>query len=55
MKIVSCPKCGAPAPAGGWPIWVILVAIFLFPFGLFAFLAGREPSVCPSCHFVWQG
>ncbi len=54
MSILTCPRCGAPAPRGGIKIWVILVAIFLFPFGLFAFFADREPTVCPSCHFVWQ-
>ena len=54
MAIVICPRCGAPAPRGSIKIWVILVAIFLFPFGLLALLANREPAVCPTCHNVWQ-
>jgi DNA-directed RNA polymerase subunit RPC12/RpoP len=54
MAVVSCPKCSSPTIRGGYPVWVILVAIFLFPFGLLALLAGRRPTQCPQCGFIWQ-
>lgn len=51
---LSCPKCGTPAERGGYPAWVIIVAICLFPVGLLALLAGRKPTICPSCRNAWQ-
>jgi len=51
---LSCPKCGGLAERGGYPAWVILVAICLFPVGLLALLAGRKPTVCPKCQNAWQ-
>jgi hypothetical protein len=54
MAIVSCPRCGSPAPRGGVKVWVVLSCIVFFPLGLLALLAPREPTVCPSCHFIWQ-
>ncbi len=51
---LSCPKCGTLALRGGYPFWVILVAICLFPVGLLALLAGRKPTVCPKCGYAWQ-
>ena len=52
--LLSCPKCSNPAQRAGYPLWVILVAICLFPVGLLALLAGRKPTVCPKCGFAWQ-
>ncbi len=52
--IVTCPRCSAPANLGGFPVWTIVVSIIFFPFGLLALLAGRKPTVCPHCGFIWQ-
>lgn len=30
---VSCPKCGTLNARGGYPAWVIIVAICFFPVG----------------------
>lgn len=54
MTVVTCPRCNAAAVRGGFPVWTIVVSIVLFPFGLLALLAGRKPSVCSQCGFVWQ-
>jgi len=54
MAIVKCPECATPTKKGGYPLWVILVAIFLFPIGLLALLAGKEPTVCLKCGHTWQ-
>jgi Uncharacterized conserved protein (DUF2367) len=51
---VSCPKCGTATHRAFYPLWVILVSICFFPFGLLSLLAGRKPSQCPSCGFTWQ-
>jgi hypothetical protein len=53
MAIISCPKCSSPTIRSGYPAWVILVAIFLFPIGLLALLAGRKPTRCHQCGFCW--
>ncbi len=52
--MLSCPRCNALNPKPGFPAWVILVAIFFFPIGLFALLTGRKPAVCHNCGFHWQ-
>lgn len=54
MALISCPKCSTPTPRNGYPAWVIIVAICFFPVGLLALLAGRSPSRCPNCGFMWQ-
>ncbi len=54
MAALSCPKCNAVAERGGYPVWVIVVAICLFPVGLLALLAGRKPTRCPACAHTWQ-
>jgi hypothetical protein len=54
MAYVTCPKCNSLAKRGGFPVWVILVAIFFFPIGLLALLVGRKPTSCPGCGFAWQ-
>lgn len=46
---VSCPKCGTMTRRGGYPAWVIIIAICFFPLGLLALLADRNPSVCHNC------
>jgi len=51
---LSCPKCGTLTERAGYPAWVIIVAICLFPVGLLALLAGRKPTVCPKCGNAWQ-
>jgi hypothetical protein len=54
MAVVSCPKCNTITSQAGYPTWVIIVAICFFPVGLLALLAGRKPTTCGSCGFVWQ-
>jgi len=54
MAIANCPKCSNSTKTGGYPIWVILVAIFLFPIGLLALFVGKEATVCTSCGHTWQ-
>jgi ribosomal protein L37AE/L43A len=54
MAIVKCTKCSNTTKKGGYPTWVILVAIFLFPIGLLALSAGKEPTVCTNCGHTWQ-
>jgi hypothetical protein len=53
VATVSCPKCGSLASRGGFPVWVIVVAICFFPVGLLALLAGRKPTQCGNCGTVW--
>lgn len=38
------------------PVWAILVAIFFFPFGLFALLAKKEENVfrCDNCGYTYR-
>jgi hypothetical protein len=55
MSLVSCPKCSSNTQQGGYPAWVIIVAICFFPLGLLALLAGKKPSVCSSCGHIFQG
>jgi hypothetical protein len=54
-RIVSCPKCGILVQMSGYPAWVIIVAICFFPLGLLALLAGRRPTRCGGCGFIWEG
>ncbi len=54
MVTISCPKCNTLTTRSGYPAWVIIVAICLFPLGLFALLAGRKPTTCGNCRFTWQ-
>lgn len=53
MAIVSCPKCRTGNIRAGYPVWVIVVAVLAFPFGLFALLAPRRPTYCQRCGFLW--
>ena len=53
MAVISCPKCNQAVARAGFPVWVWLVAIFLFPFGLLAFLTGRKPTRCHHCGYAW--
>ena len=46
MAAISCPKCNTLTVQAGYPAWVIIVAICLFPLGLLALLAGRKPTTC---------
>ncbi len=54
VATVSCPKCGSLTSQGGFPAWVIIVAICFFPVGLLALLAGRKPTQCGNCGTIWQ-
>jgi len=54
MAISNCPKCEKPTKKGGYPIWVIIVAVLVFPIGLLALLTSKEPTVCTSCGHTWQ-
>jgi hypothetical protein len=54
MAQVTCPKCNTLGSQGGYPTWAIVVSICFFPVGLLALLAGRSPTVCPSCSYSWQ-
>lgn len=49
MANVTCPKCNTLTKKGGYPGWVIFVAICFFPLGLLALLADRKPTVCGNC------
>jgi len=49
MASVSCPNCGTLTARQGFPVWVIIVSICLFPIGLLSLLAGRKLSTCPKC------
>ena len=51
---ISCPKCGNLCEQGGYKKWQILVAVFGFPWGLLALLAGKNPTQCINCGFTWQ-
>ena len=53
MKVLSCPKCQTPAVRGTFGFLPFLIAVLLFPIGLLALLAGRNPTTCPSCGFSW--
>lgn len=55
MALVSCPKCSKTTTQGGYPAWVIIVAICFFPLGLLALMAGKKPTVCGHCGHVFQG
>lgn len=50
MALVTCPRCGANNPRGGFHGCVWVSAIIFFPIGLLAFLVGRRPTVCANCH-----
>jgi len=54
MGLVFCPQCNTVTHAARYPVWVILVAICLFPAGMLAFLAGRMPTTCPKCGLTWK-
>lgn len=54
MAAISCPKCNTLTERAGYPAWVIILCICLFPVGLFALLAGRKPTTCGNCRFTWQ-
>jgi hypothetical protein len=59
--LISCPKCAGLALRGskpGWPyVLAILLSIFVFPYGLVAWIApllvSRAPTCCPACRFLW--
>ncbi len=55
MATLSCPRCQTLVVRSGYPTWVIIVAICFFPLGLLALLAGRKPTRCGNCGFVWEG
>lgn len=55
MAMVTCPKCGHSTKQGGYPAWVIAVAICFFPVGLLALLVDKEPTVCSNCGNTFQG
>ncbi len=50
---LSCPKCDALTRRGGRPAWQIIVSVLLFPIGLLALLAARNPTVCEKCGYRW--
>jgi hypothetical protein len=52
--MISCPKCSKPTAQGGFAAWQIIVAICFFPLGLLALLAGRKPTTCNMCGFIFQ-
>jgi hypothetical protein len=54
MASITCSKCGKLTDRAGFPAWVIIVCICLFPIGLLALLAGRKPTTCGSCGLTWQ-
>lgn len=46
---LACTECGGLVEVGGYRVWQFIVAVALFPFGLFFFLAGRKPPKCSNC------
>jgi len=50
---LSCPKCDTLTRRGGRPAWQIIVSVLLFPIGLLALLAARNPTVCEKCGYRW--
>jgi hypothetical protein len=54
MAAISCPKCNTLQERAGYPAWVIIVCVCLFPVGLLALLGGRKPTKCAQCGFTWQ-
>lgn len=54
MAVTSCPKCNGITRKAGFPAWVVILCIILFPVGLLALLAGRKPTTCSNCSFTWQ-
>lgn len=50
---LSCPKCETLTRRGGRPAWQIIVSVLLFPIGLLALLAARNPTVCDKCGYRW--
>jgi Uncharacterized conserved protein (DUF2367) len=54
MAQLTCSRCNTLTQQGGFPAWAIVVSICFFPVGLLALLAGRKPTVCPSCGTTWQ-
>lgn len=54
MATVSCPKCNTLNVRSGFPVWTIIVSICFFPIGMLALLAGRKPTQCRQCGFIWQ-
>ena len=51
---LNCPECDAPATQGHFSAWQFVVVICLFPLGLLALLAGRQPTRCPNCNHTWR-
>jgi len=54
MAKILCPKCNTSVDKAGFATWQILVAIFLFPIGLLALLAGTKRTECPNCGYKWH-
>ena len=51
--MITCPRCGEQAVAGGIKAWQIIVAICFFPIGLLALIV-KNPNNCPKCGNIWQ-
>ncbi len=54
MATLSCPKCNALTQKGSFKGWQIVVSVCLFPVGLLALLADRNPTICQKCGHTWQ-
>jgi hypothetical protein len=54
QRLLACPKCNTSQKRAGYPAWVIVVSVCLFPFGLLALLVGRKPTKCEQCGFTWK-
>ena len=51
---ISCPKCNALSELGRRPTNQIVCSIMLFPIGLLALIAGRNPTECRACGYRWM-
>ena len=51
---ISCPNCRERTPQAGFPAWQIVVAVCFFPLGLLALLAGRDPTTCQHCDYIFR-
>jgi len=54
MAEITCPKCDKLTTKGGYHTWQIIVAICLFPLGLLALVADKQPTKCTSCEHTWM-
>ena len=53
MASITCPNCNQHTERGDVSAWIIIVAIIIFPIGLFAFFSDSKPTKCATCNHIW--